>query len=342
MKNIRLLDVAEKAGVSSAAVTRFIHGSGYISNEKRGKIEEAMRELGYVMPAKTGKPASSEEIPCVLVFHYASGQYGNTLFFQIGEELGLALQNKGWLMISYYLTEESGSESIQSVILKLQNRNLKGIVFNSSGRIPALASMHSFLVSQSVPVVMVERTPDMYGVNKVMLNSKEMLYMSVRHLVRLGHRKIAFISVQNDSQEVERSRCQGFAESVRSMGLADDAFFVNLSCYTFEEGYNAMEKLRRENRLPTAVIAADPVMAGISNWLYEHELRVPKDISLIGLDNTIAYCSTPRITSIAFPITEIAQNTVRILEEGQTGDVLPQNVLLSMKMIDRGSTAGVR
>lgn len=83
-------------------------------------------------------------------------------------------------------------------------------------------------------------------------------------------------------------------------------------------------------------------MVGISNYLYEQGCRVPDDISLVGLDDTYAQYGTPRLTSVAFPVAEIVQNTVRILVEAQEGTQLPQNILLSTTLVERGSTAPPR
>lgn len=339
MKKVKLIDVANKAGVSPAAVTRFVHGSGYLSDEKRSAIEKAMMELGYLAPSKPEKSVSQQSAPLVLVFHQASGKYFNTLFGMIGEELCFAIQNKGWLMISYYLTGEATSATVTSVIDQLKDSNLKGIVFNCVNQTSDLMSARHYLLSLSVPLVMIERAPDIFGINKVMLNSREMLFMGVRHLAHLGHRKIAFINPRYETQDVECSRYEGFYQGIHSMGIEDSAFFCEIDHYSADDGYNVMEKLFQEDRLPTAIIAADPVMVGISNWLYDHHIRIPDDMSVVGLDDTIAHFGTPMITSIAFPVSEIVHNTVRILEEAQQGDVLPQNVLLSMKLTDRGSTA---
>lgn len=330
MKGIRLGDVAKRAGVSPATVTRVVRGNGYVSAQKRALVEAAMRELGY--DAEQPRP---QTCPTVLMLL----SRGGLLFAKIAEAVACAVQAQGWRMVQYYTGGES-PEEIREVIERMRGNDLKGVVFNCNGEALGLMEIRKYLTSLPVPLVMVERSPDIYGLNRVMMHSKESVFNAVRYLAHAGHRRIAFIGVGGeDLPEVERMRKAGFEEGAAAMGLGDAAVFWPISGYEAALGVRAMEALLARPERPTAVIAPDVVMAGVSNCLYARGLRVPEDVSLVGIDDTMAQFAVPPLTSVAFPVEEIAENTVRILVEAQQGGRLPQNVLLSTRLVERGSVA---
>ncbi len=337
MAKVRLQDVAARAGVSPATVTRVLHGRGYVSAEKKALVEAAMRELGYVF---TPSPeAAGCAGPYVIVISRV-GSNGNPLFHKIAERLGIALQAQGWLMMHYYLQNE-GPMDLVRILERMRGPGLKGIVFNCIGDSVDFLSIRRYLIDLPTCLVMVERFPDIYGLNKVMLNAREMVFVAVRHLAHLGHRHIVFFGV-DDEREVERSRKEGFLFGTNAMGVAEHSAFWPISDYLCLEGYAGMEAYVRRHGLPTAVIAPDPVMVGVSNYLYRMGCRVPEDVSLLGLDDTLAQYASPRNSSIAYPLTEMVKNILSMLLEYEAGNTLPQNVLLSTMLVERGSCAPPR
>lgn len=335
MKGIRLLDIAKQAGVSQATVTRVIRNNGYVSREKRELVEAALRASGYDLAQLKGSISESEK-PRVLII--APRVHTNILFSLIAEEMTCALQAQGWDP-DLFFSQDISTDELVSLIERKRRNNLIGIVFCCISM--DYMAIRRYLTSLPVPLVMVERTPDIYGLNKVMLHSKEMVFQAVRYLSHLGHRRILCLGV-DDQQEVESQRKSGFLEGVRAMGLENESVFCPLEHYYAEDGYEQLRLYAEKHPLPTAIIAADLVMVGVSNYLYEHGYHVPKDVSLVGIDNTYAPYATPRLTSVDFPVTEIVQNTVRILQEAQVEGALPQNILLSSKLIERDSTAAPR
>lgn len=335
MKRIRLLDIAKQAGVSQATVTRVIRNNGYVSREKRELVEAALRTSGYDM-AQLKRAVSEGEKPRVLII--APRGRTNILFSLIAEEMTCALQAQGWDP-DLFFGQDISTDELVSLIERKRKSNLIAIVFCCISM--DFMAIRRYLTSLTVPLVMVERIPNIYGLNKVMLNSKEMVFQAVRYLAHLGHRRILFLGVDNH-QEVENQRKSGFLDGISAMGIENESAFCALNNYYAEEGYEQMRCYVEKHPLPTAIIAADLVMVGVSNYLYEHGYQVPKDVSLVGIDNTYAPYATPRLTSVDFPVAEIVQNTVRILQESQAEGALPQNVLLSSKLIERGSTAAPR
>ena len=122
--------------------------------------------------------------------------------------------------------------------------------------------------------------------------------------------------------------------------MENGAVYVPIQDYiTPEYSRQALESYVAACGWPTAIIGADPVLLGITRCLYDHRLRVPEDVSLVGLDDSIAYAFTPPLTSSAFPVAEIAYSTVQLLTEDKKTDSLPRTIHLSTYLIERSSVA---
>ena len=112
MKGVKLQDIARHAGVSPATVTRVIHGSGYVSAEKKARVEAAMSELGYTIAPRPDPPGFLE--PYVIVISPVEAG-GNILFHQISERLGIALQAQGWMMMQHFIHDDSAMDLVRVI-----------------------------------------------------------------------------------------------------------------------------------------------------------------------------------------------------------------------------------
>lgn len=336
MKDVKLIDVAKAAGVSPATVSRIVRKNGYVSAEKRLLVENAMRDLGYTVPDGV-QEAQRGGMPQVLLI---TPPRISPLFENIGIQLSCELQKQGWQTAVHYCDDTDGG-SLIPIIEKTRGGNLRGVVFNCCGDAFDFTSLRRYLNSLPIPTVMLERTPELYGLNKVMLNAEEMLFMAVRYLAHYGHRRIIYIG-HDCAYDTEKKRLAGFNSGVTAMGIAAESEFVGIDSYTRLNGYRAIAEYMARRGLPSAIIAADQVLMGALSYLYEQGLRVPDDVSMVGLDDTFAQYASPPLTSVAFPVTEIAQSTLRILNEAQQERTLPQSVLLSTRLIERASVAAPR
>lgn len=333
MKKPRIYDIAQAAGVSPATVTRVLHNKGYTSCEKRELVLQAAEALGYDFSQRP----SDNGVPQVLLISPPSRPQTNWLFSNIAETICAEIQKLDWYCLTYY-AKVGNFNDILHLIDATRRLNLKGIIFNCLDFSEDLSSYRKLLTSLSIPVVMIERFPEVFGLNKIMINAREAVFLAVRHLYKNGHTKIAFFS-PDSAREVERSRIEGFKNAVSSMGLEDTAHFIPLQDYDQNFGKQALESYIEIYGLPTAIVCADPVMVGISQYLYANHIRVPEDISLIGLDDSIANVMTPSWTSVAFPVTEIARNTIQLLTETKEDNGLSKTISLSTYLIERDTVA---
>lgn len=340
MKRPRIQDIAKAAGVSPATVTRALRGSGYASSEKRELVLQAAQELGYDFTQR----AESNSIPQVIIFSPFgySGKYSgkNRLFSDILETLCFEIQKLDWCCLTYYVADDSFDDVVR-LLEEPRNLNLKGVIFNCFDFKDNLSAFRKLLISLSIPVVMIERFSDVFGINKIMINAKEAVFLAVRHLYKHGHRKIAFFS-PDEVHEVERSRIEGFKSAVSAMELEDGAHYMPIEGYRPECGEQILQVYVEEYGLPTAIVCADPVMVGISRYLYENHIRVPEEISLVSLDDSVASVMMPSLTSVAFPVQEIAWNAIQLLTEEKGEKRLPKTISLSTYLIERNSVSSPR
>ena len=186
---------------------------------------------------------------------------------------------------------------------------------------------------------MMERTADIYSVNKVLINARESLFLAVKHLAENGHRRIVMFNPET-STGVEKSRKDGFLVSAEMFGLQDQASFFATKWYTPEDGYAAVRNYLALNELPSAIIAADSLMVGILQYFYEHNIHVPDDVSLLGLDNTFSGLTSPRLTTVAFPEKQMCETAIElILNVSTDGKTMrtAREISLSPYLIERDS-----
>lgn len=334
MKKVTLQDIAKATNVSVATVSRVIHNNGYVSGDARERITRVLEELGYFdQPAKvnTGTPTT--------VLFFVSPFSGNDLFAQILEELSIRLQQKGWLLQPYFLLEHSLAD-LPGIIDSYANR-LKAIVFCCTPESFDFMPLRKPLLNSSVPVIMIERAPNIYGLNKVMVNSREMVFQAVRYLYQHGHRNIVFFAVDHhNNYDVEYERLLGFHEATDILGIARTCEICYMDDWRTQNGVDAMKTYAATHpTLPSAIFTADITLVGVMQQLHRMGVRVPEDISLLGMDNTYSRYISPPVSTVAFPVREICENAVRIIESHQGVASVPQSVLLSGKVIERQSVS---
>lgn len=336
MKKVRLQDIAELANVSAATVSRVVRDSGYVSQDKRGAVEKAMLTLGYVPTENTAPDVSPSAKVIGLLTQDATS---NILFPRLADGVNHVAQANGYNVAVINVTAEVNSIQITSYVNALRNLGASGIIFNALGDQLDILSIRKFLGNLPIPVVMIERAPDIFGINKVLINAREGLFLVVRHLTRHGHRKIAYIGPELPGREVEVARLNGFRSACEVLNCAETAVFIPTPDYRMADGYQAIRAYLEANECPTAIVGADELLVGVARCLYERGLRVPQNVSLVGLDDTLTRFGIPAMTSLAFPEKEIAENAVNIILEAQKGKVMPKTILLSPNLVERDSVA---
>ena len=304
MNNVTLQDVAQAAGVSLATVSRALHG-GYVSAEKRRRIEEAVRALRYIpnQSAAALKRNRSRTIGHLMHFH------DNLLTSRINTGLARAAREKGYSLFS---VTSSGGEDSRRMAEELISRRMDGMVVTSCRELPAETAAH--LAEVGIPTVLIERwAPGAVG-DRIRIDDVAGARCAVAQRLAAGRKRVAFIGCGDFSQEVERQRLWGYREALESAGVPEETRLIRLTeAYTPEEGRQAMEAILESGGCDAVFCASDLLAAGVLQSLYRRSIRVPDQIAVTGYDNTVSAMLSPQISSVALDCDEIGRQAMALL-----------------------------
>lgn len=331
-------EVAEHAGVSVATVSRVVNNNGYVSDELRQRVVEAMKLLDYKPSAVARSLRRQESLTIGLLVPGMHQPFFATLAYLIQKTLFAS--NYRTLMCS---SEEDG-ENESAYVDMLVRQRVDGVIVAPTG----YASEAISALLSKAPVVLVDRDLPDIQVNRVLADNFQGGYDAASHLLKLGHKHIALIGGPSYSAAMQQ-RTRGVEQAFRDAGMELDPAMIFMSqsgLSEFETGFQpAMTLLRRSNR-PTAIFALNDVGAvGVMHAASEVGLRLPEDLSVVGFDDVpLASYVIPALTTIRQPIHEMAAAAAKLLlDRIKSGTPEPyETVTLGMKLVKRGSTAPLK
>ncbi len=337
-----ITDVAKRAGVSAMTVSRVVNGTGYTSTETRARVEAAIEELGYVPNALARQLRSKRTKTIALVVSDIS----NPFFTTIARGVEDFFVGHGF-SVMYCNTDEDEAEEEQYLLMLIE-RQVDGILL-----VPARSSGDPFHLLQAhhMPVVVIDRRIEAANVDSVRCDSEAGAYALAKHLVDLGHRRIAVLTGRrNVSTSVDRvAGCLRALEEVGAT-LPDD--LVHWGGFQFgksnqADGHRmATEMLAAPGERPTAVFCANNFIGfGAIRALHEAGLRVPDDMSVVAFDDLPEeWISEPFLTVAAQPAYEIGHRAASLLMDHIKGDHEPkgESIVLPFELRIRRSAAPPR
>jgi LacI family transcriptional regulator len=267
--------VAQRAAVSLSTVSRILNGTAIVSEDKRLAVEEAIKTLGFVPnPVARGLAGGRTYSIGVITQAIDSPFYGTSLR-GIEDELDPAGYSP--LFLSAHWDVKTEARCLDT----LRSRRVDGIIV-LTGRLPDSALK---ACAKHLPMVVTGRDLKAPGLFAMNFDNFEGGLLATRHLVELGHRRIAFISgdaLHPDSNE----RLRGYRAVLEEAGIAFDPNLVVLGDYNENSGLLAVQRLTQAGQSFSAIFAANDQMAsGAALGLHRMGLRVPQDVSLVGFDD---------------------------------------------------------
>lgn len=299
-------DVANKAGVSTATVSRCLNSPHQVVETTREKVMAAVDELGYtpnfaarVMAAKRAYTVGAI-IPTMENSIFAAG-------LQAFQE---SLHARGYtlLVASSAYKPDLEEEQIRSLVA----RGADGLLLIGHDRDQA---MYHFLKRRNVPTLVTWSFNAAGQVPSVGFDNHRAMFEMTQEVIRTGHRRIAMISGISAHNDRARLRAKGFRAALANHGLSDDDCKILETTYSVESGANAFDALIRETPRPTAVLCGNDVLAvGALSRAKEHGLDVPGDVSITGFDDVeIARVVSPPLTTVHVPHREMGQRAAKTL-----------------------------
>lgn len=323
MSGITIKQLAQICGVAASTVSRAMNDRADVNPETRARILAAAEKHGYVpnASARSLKISAAQAVAVII-----QGEMG-PLFLDLLTSLETVLSDAGY---GTFLSHVPDARAHASTVERLVNDGkFSGVVF--LGRYGDRADVNASALSRelariNVPIVFCT-TADFSDLpsqhSSVSVDDYAGSYALTQHLIELGHRKIAFggAAAGRDTQHPWALRFSGYLSALRDAGVDVDPRLTIPSAkpeelYTMANGYESTRAwLAADPPSFTAIVAScDAAAIGIGRALHEAGLRVPEDCSVTGFDGLdMARFTTPTLTTIRQPLTEIAETTVRVL-----------------------------
>jgi LacI family repressor for deo operon, udp, cdd, tsx, nupC, and nupG len=327
----RLAEVAKKAGVSEATVSRVLNGRNGVSEATRASVLTALDVLGYERPTKL-RGERGRLVGLVLP------ELQNPIFPALAEVVTASLAQRGFTPALCART--IGGVPERDYIEMLLDHQVSGVVF--AGGSYALADAehghYRALTDRRMPVVMVNAGVDDLGFPHISTDDAVAVEQAYGHLKSLGHERIGMVMGPEDHVPSRRK----LAALAQIAGLRSDSWFVERTNFSMESARLAAARLI-ERGVTGMICASDVLALGSIRAARRLGLEVPRDVSVVGFDDSaLMTCTDPPLTTVRQPIETMGQAAVDMLVNQIEGSgVAPDELLFEPELVVRGSTAPV-
>lgn len=328
-KRPQLGEVARRAGVSTATVSRVINGRDGVSAATRRKVEETMTILGYNKPLVSTKTTQTIELVLTEVM-----PNGTTAMIaaasSYAQQLGIG--------ITITQTGRGGrnAENFHEVL----DRNPLGVIVLFSS---VTQREQEQLRSRSIPFVIIDPVGDVPAYTLgVGIDNWTGGLVATEHLIKLGHRRIGIITGPEDS-ESSQARYSGYMSALRRAKIELDPRLVAHGNYLPDLGYQAACTLLDlpEDERPTAIFACNDLTAvNVYSAARERGIRLPEELSIVGFDNVYpSQYLFPALTTINQPFDLITRKAIDMILDTRAGKAVDHYSILPTNLVVRTSTA---
>ncbi len=330
MANIK--DVALLAGVSSTTVSHVVNRTRFVKEASRIRVEEAVRELGYVPSAV----ARSLKHNTTRTFGVLIPNNSNPYFAEIIRGVEDRCFNAGYNVILCNSNDDPVREA--SYLRVLAEKRVDGLVLVASHRD---ASLRKALVELKIPLVLLDREIPGLACDLVEVDHVLGGMIATRHLLGLGHRGVACISGPPELSPSSQRRA-GWKRALAEAGAMRRESDLARGDFSSRGGYLAMQSLLRRKPRPSAVFVCNDLMAfGALAAAHEAGIAVPEQLSIVGFDDIeLAAFSTPPLTTVAQPKRQIGTTAADLLlERLESNRSEERRVILEPQLKIRDSSA---
>ncbi len=297
-------DIASEAGVSTATVSHVINKTRFVSDEVRGRVLKAIKLHDYYPNAHARSLASGSSRILGLVI----SDIANPFFPELVKSIEAAAFEHGYDVILSNTNYDA--ERASHYVRRLIERKVAGVALMTSEMDKALIDE---LARREVSVVFLDSGATGLHMSNLRVGYGEGIKQAISHLVEFGHRRIAFISGPTHLHSANR-RLEAFRQTMRGV-LPDAPEQIFQGDFKMEGGASAAAEILAACELPTAVVAANDLMAfGAISEFRRAGLNVPDDVSVVGFDD-IAFSSLiePALTTVSLPRRELGRLAVEAL-----------------------------
>jgi LacI family transcriptional regulator len=324
--------VAKAAGVSASTVSRVLNGTAIVNNVKKQAIDAAIAKLGFVPNPIARGLAGGRTFSIGVVTQALDSPFYGPAMRGIEDELLPAGYNA--LFVSGHWNAVAEARCLDV----LRSRRVDGIIV-LMGRLSDKALIQC---AKTQPLVATGRDLKAPGLFSLNFDNFAGARLATRHLLQLGHRRIAFITGEADHPDAMQ-RLRGYRAALEEMGIAADPALIVPGDYREQSGLFAVEKLLQTHQRFTAIFAANDQMAlGAALGLQRRSLRVPEDVSIVGFDDLPASLyAIPPLSSVHQPTYDMGRLAAAAMLQLLVGQV-PDLQLPAPRLVARESSRLLR
>lgn len=328
-KKIRVTDIARRAKVSPATVSKVINGRQDVASSTRTLVEKVMKDVGFSKPLVQTKTMQTIEV--IVAYMENNGTIELTReATRLGEEYSVGIT-----------VSQASKVSRGDIYRRVIDRNPLGVILQLN-RMPNKDA--ALLSSRNIPFVIIDPVSDVSADQlSVGIDNWSAGFDATNHLVELGHKRIAAITGLKDARS-SIGRYAGYTAALEQAGISVDPKLVKNGNFLSETGYTAACELLDSKNPPTAIFCFNDLTA-VSTYraAYERHLRIPEDLSVVGFDNVYpsAYLA-PALTTVNQPFDMITRRAFELIFAARAGKIDQRHIVLPTRLVVRGSTAAPR
>lgn len=340
MKNITIYDLAKEAGVSPATVSRILTGSTTVSEEKRQKVRELIEKYDFVPNAMARGLTVSASRTIGMLVPDVMNPYYNTVFSICCDEA----YTRGYSVVLLNTFADPAREK-ESLAKLLEQRVDAVIVFGGKVDLASVGKEdleNMEMIAQRCRTVVGSFSPYPHTAG-VCLDHRACMDMALDHLIALGHREIGFVYA-GPQYIGTKWKLERMKERLEAEGFPfREEWLIESGTYRLEGGVKAAGKIAGLRHRPTAVIALNDVLAaGLLRGFREKKVEVPRDLSLMGFDNSkLTFMTSPTLTSVGYDYQAFGKTLVEYAVGDHAEDV-GVNVMISCMLEKKESTGTPR
>ncbi len=312
-------DVAHLAKVSVATVSRVINNAENVSDNTRETVKKAMEKLNYYPDANARALSQQNSNTIGIVVADVSDPFFGAMVTTVEK---VASQTGHFLLIGNgYHNEQQEYNAITHLI---EHRCSSLVV-------------HAKMLPDSRLIKLMEQMPGMVLINRLLkgfekrciaLDDRYGSYLAVKHLIQNGHSKIGYLCSNHEISD-SSDRLQGYKDALNENSIDVNDNFIAFSSPNEEGGEQAMMSLLERNREITAIACYnDSMAAGAMSVLYDNDIKIPTEISIIGFDDLlIARYLHPKLTTIRYPLHTMAKQAAELALRLAKGEEPPANLI---------------
>lgn len=320
---VTIKDVAKKAGVSIATVSRYINNSIHLLEKNRSKIEKAIEELNYQPLIYARRLAGGKLNTFGLIIPGYEGIFYSYYALSLIREVAAALDEKNIdLHLNIYRNRDTFNSSLVDGVI------IADIIANSDQLFR--------LVKEEVPLVLINHEVNLPQVSFVAVDNRRGAFEATSFLIDHGHKKIAHLAGDLEVQ-CAKQRLEGFQNALQQGGLKEDPKYICPTNFSRTQAREELDKLFSLKDPPTAVFCcSDEVASEVISFADEHSIKIPEELSIIGFDDNPNYShGNLMLTTVRQPLAQMAKEAVKVLQKQVENNKIPQQIVLEPKLVIR-------